>query len=146
MNNLTLKTLKKYENYLRGLNRRSGFGEDSDDPDCPICFEPLNIGQVCTNQCGHKFHCDCINIWMNIPGAADKTCPLCRGDMEIIGVECPTPPASPINPRRNLLANFDAVASPLRRSNAITPQQEAYFDQYGYLPPDLDNDYSFDSP
>jgi hypothetical protein len=142
MNNLTLKTLKKYENYLRGLKRRFGFGEDDD---CPICFESLNTGQICTNQCGHKFHCECIQEWMDMPGPA-KTCPLCRSVIDIIEVAGVTPPTTPRNPRRNLLDNFEAVATPLRRSNAITPQEVAYFDQYGYIPQNLDDDYNFDSP
>ena len=49
--------------------------------DCSICLAELdwmyeNIDEI--RPCGHAFHRDCLNEWME----RDNTCPNCRGNIE----------------------------------------------------------------
>lgn len=45
--------------------------------ECPICFIEDSIGITQLDNCGHKFHRDCISKWHDM--AANGTrCPLCR--------------------------------------------------------------------
>lgn len=61
----------------------SASAQEPVNPDlvCPICFEDSTEGAVFTN-CGHRFHRDCINTWLN--GDPSKNliasiyCPMCR--------------------------------------------------------------------
>jgi len=54
---------------------------EEDYEDCSICLEKLKTGTVKT-KCGHKFHKDCINSWvqMGVGLNCDK-CPNCRGNL-----------------------------------------------------------------
>ena len=48
------------------------------DPECPICLQPIHpIGQVYT-ICSHFFHLNCINAWLN----QHHSCPVCRHDID----------------------------------------------------------------
>mmetsp|Transcript_61294 Transcript_61294/g.193068 ORF Transcript_61294/g.193068 Transcript_61294/m.193068 type:complete len:438 (+) Transcript_61294:3-1316(+) len=77
---------------LRGFDQARAQGEASqaqqrplaDDPDCPICFEPLQGGAAAEavvvswcRSCGHNAHHDCIQRWHGARGGS--SCPLCRG-------------------------------------------------------------------
>mmetsp|Transcript_16999 Transcript_16999/g.41413 ORF Transcript_16999/g.41413 Transcript_16999/m.41413 type:complete len:349 (-) Transcript_16999:215-1261(-) len=48
------------------------------EPECVICLEPYEYGQVIcsakTKACGHIFHADCIQQWVQ----QNEECPLCR--------------------------------------------------------------------
>ncbi|CAJ1939215.1 unnamed protein product [Cylindrotheca closterium] len=48
------------------------------EPECVICLEPYEYGQVIcsakTESCGHIFHADCIQQWVQ----QNEECPLCR--------------------------------------------------------------------
>ena len=50
------------------------------DADCPICFDPLQLGTgtlvYCRAACGTNFHADCIQRWM-VQGS-HRNCPNCR--------------------------------------------------------------------
>ena len=177
---IPLKTLIKYNSFLRGSNRRSRFG---DNELCGICIEDLNnvtyenenssnepTGGICTLNCNHKFHCNCINEWYS---TGKNTCPICRA------VQVPTrelPVIVPQNPRRRLLPSFDEAAdrpsSPprrygslglvpsntprLRRSNAvnispprrpfneingISQEAQQFFEEHGFIPASMMRDY-----
>jgi len=56
----------------------SGGGSDDDD-NCSICFEDMYATDSrYLNSCGHRFHIHCINLWLESPGGAGSTCPMCR--------------------------------------------------------------------
>ncbi|RDX83090.1 putative E3 ubiquitin-protein ligase ATL44, partial [Mucuna pruriens] len=44
--------------------------------ECVICLEDFKKGEECLvfSVCGHTFHCDCINHWLQ----EKPTCPICR--------------------------------------------------------------------
>lgn len=35
--------------------------------DCPICILPLDDEGVALNGCGHQFHFECLENWVNDP-------------------------------------------------------------------------------
>jgi hypothetical protein len=129
----------------------------SDQPNCPICFEKFDETpqiNVCTNKCSHKFHCKCIQEWIDITNGTG-TCPMCRADidMEIPTRELPVIVAQ--RPNRNLINSFNEVYTPprygslgLRRSNAITPEEEEAFNNTAQMMeyPEEYPDAAFDSP
>jgi len=45
--------------------------------ECVICITELTAGETARvlPRCGHEFHVDCIDLWLN----THSTCPLCRG-------------------------------------------------------------------
>ena len=56
---------------------------DLETPECPICHEPYTSSSpdgketlVRTKECGHYFHNDCLQIWVEREGR--NTCPTCR--------------------------------------------------------------------
>ncbi|MES1911673.1 MAG: hypothetical protein MHM6MM_004072 [Cercozoa sp. M6MM] len=54
----------------------SNVGED----ECIICrTEIADFRDRATLQCGHTFHVDCVNRWLNV----SQTCPLCRSDVDV---------------------------------------------------------------
>jgi len=47
--------------------------------ECQICHEPLNEEPVCMiYECGHVFHCRCINNWRSSLASNRNNCPYCR--------------------------------------------------------------------
>ena len=42
--------------------------------DCPICYESLNTRSTRSTSCMHRFHDDCLTIWLT----NGHTCPICR--------------------------------------------------------------------
>jgi hypothetical protein len=46
---------------------------DDNKEDCVICFTTMNVN-IRTLDCGHKFHENCLNAWLNL----HRTCPNCR--------------------------------------------------------------------
>jgi hypothetical protein len=65
-----------------------------DDPDCPICREPLGQrtedvedGEEAVKlPCGHIFGRGCIRTWISgwIPGNAFPVCPMCRANSDLL--------------------------------------------------------------
>jgi hypothetical protein len=145
---MDLKKLKNYEKYLRGLNcrlsiRSNRFGLDP-QTECSICFETFEDTpdqEVIENTCHHQFHKNCLQRWVNSTTNLRPLCPLCNAPITVLTNT--TRRAS----QRNLLSSFNNVANrPLRRSNAITPEQSNFFDLHGYLPASANEESAFDSP
>jgi len=127
---MKLKTLILFEKYLHKLNKRSfRFGEDNNQDICSICLENFNgvpQNEICINQCGHKFHCVCIQGWVN--SNINTKCPLCRKDITVVrpnnipddsGYETDPEYGSTTFPRINLIDQFNRAANNrggLRRS------------------------------
>ena len=43
---------------------------------CTICLEPLGESAHALEECGHRYHVDCIMRWFR---SGNEQCPLCRG-------------------------------------------------------------------
>ena len=56
-------------------------------PECPICNEHIYPMNEATLKCGHKLHKTCLAVWSgdpkNNPQDRNKTCPICRGPLEL---------------------------------------------------------------
>ncbi len=55
-------------------------------PECSICYEQIKPIDNVTLQCDHKFHKQCLGRWSGNPknpSDANKTCPVCRGPLEV---------------------------------------------------------------
>nr|QDO16373.1 DNA cross-link repair 1A [Lingulodinium polyedra] len=94
---------------LRGFDQARGEAKAvrqrpiADDPDCPICFEPLAEGEgggaaaeaaaavAWCRSCGRNAHRGCIQRWHAARGG---NCPLCRGPWE---APAPAGPTEPLN-------------------------------------------------
>jgi predicted DCC family thiol-disulfide oxidoreductase YuxK len=52
---------------------------------CPICLNEDTEGGFCALECGHVFHCECIQRYANSASQSgifrDKVCPVCRGPL-----------------------------------------------------------------
>ncbi|KAH0484615.1 MAG: uncharacterized protein KVP18_000062 [Porospora cf. gigantea A] len=69
---------------LKALRKQSRLSVFQDlvgaEPECVVCadaFKSLDIVRVL--NCGHAFHVDCIDIWLE----SKRTCPMCRQKMEL---------------------------------------------------------------
>ena len=52
--------------------------------ECPICLNPVRYTRASKKlECGHLFHCLCIDQWVSSGG---DTCPMCRNQMSDIDV------------------------------------------------------------
>ena len=147
---IPLKTLIKYNSFLRGSNRRSRFGNNDM---CSICMEDCNNSEdIHTTSCNHKFHSGCINSWF---GPTRMTCPNCRAPQ----TEVPTR-QMPYNVRQrtniNLLDRFNEVYTPpsspprpFNEINGLSPEAQRFFEEHGFIPASMmRDDYPdpFDSP
>ena len=50
--------------------------QESPEP-CPICYSTIEEGEEKVTRCGHTFHENCINRWLE----QNATCPICREDL-----------------------------------------------------------------
>ena len=46
---------------------------------CPICLQMISFADRHSCHCGHIFHCDCINKWIN---SGNNICPVCRQNLD----------------------------------------------------------------
>jgi len=61
------------------LDRVAAFIQEDQDKDCSICFEDMDSeDSMYLQPCRHRFHKACINQWLESPGGAGSTCPMCR--------------------------------------------------------------------
>lgn len=52
---------------------------NDENEDCSICMEDMNATDSrYLNPCRHRFHNTCIDKWLESPGGAGSTCPMCR--------------------------------------------------------------------
>jgi len=55
-----------------------------EDLTCSICYSDYVVGEeIRLLPCDHSFHCQCVDEWL----AINKTCPLCRRDIDIGDIE-----------------------------------------------------------
>ncbi len=54
------------------------FNIDWEETECIICRSDFENGDVLRKlRCGHKFHIDCINAWLDPLHMSDRKCPIC---------------------------------------------------------------------
>jgi len=70
--------MKKVDSFIKRDRGMSPCGSNEDD-NCSICFEVMDgTDSRYLNPCGHRFHINCISLWLESPGGAGSTCPMCR--------------------------------------------------------------------
>jgi hypothetical protein len=52
--------------------------EESEQPECSICLEPLDTQEPYKLNCNHEFHRDCITRWIH----TNPNCPMCRSPVD----------------------------------------------------------------
>lgn len=75
------KDKDEWKNYGIGI-KKDEWKFTRDIVDCSICFK-LIIKDTKELECKHKFHTNCINNWLK----QNKTCPICRKDVEYKNIE-----------------------------------------------------------
>lgn len=60
-------------------------------PICSICISPLGETNICTLECGHTFHYNCVFQW----NRQNQSCPMCRDEINI------DPPQQIVNTNTN---------------------------------------------
>ena len=60
--------------------------------ECPICLEPLQLGDIAILSCSkqHQFHYQCIGEWICNQRNKDFTCPLCMSEYVEISTIIPS--------------------------------------------------------
>ena len=68
-NKKTISNIKETKDYIV-------INKDFENNECIICLEPMIINdKVKILECGHMYHYDCINKWIEKKG--EINCPLC---------------------------------------------------------------------
>jgi hypothetical protein len=70
----------KSKSKSKSSSKKSASAEDYVKDTCPICFEHLSLRPIVTTKCKHTYHEDCLIGWCSAQ-RANKTCPVCRGDI-----------------------------------------------------------------
>ena len=74
----------------------------NNNQNCIICFEEITFNEKHYLHCGHCFHCDCINRWIDM---GNNRCPLCKNNVDcdkIISLE-----ENEINNNNDISSNND---------------------------------------
>merc|ERR1711964_83861 len=82
---LTTEDLKKTLEKERELARKTEGELDRAIFECPICYDEMKEDLKVPNpSCGHKFHRNCIDKWIEtaLRNGDEATCPLCRGPID----------------------------------------------------------------
>lgn len=90
--------------------------------ECIICFNTDGIAEHQALQCGHSFHCVCIQQWLEYK----DTCPLCR--------------------RRHVSANTPACNVRLGRCHGMPVTPELYLADFNWACLSLDHQLEISKP
>ncbi|XP_043532571.1 E3 ubiquitin-protein ligase TTC3-like isoform X3 [Chiloscyllium plagiosum] len=74
--NITPDSLTSQTGFTTGLSHQSGVNPEpslQDEDPCVICQEELTASRLFVMKCGHKYHRECISLWLK----EQKTCPSC---------------------------------------------------------------------
>ena len=72
-NKLNILSINHQENF--SINKKSNIKNKNENEPCIICFEKISFQDKHYLHCGHYFHCDCINKWLN---SEKNNCPICK--------------------------------------------------------------------
>ena len=82
---ITKKANQKFKNKNKlSINKQIQFNINKNNNNfnniepCSICFEKINFQDRHFLHCGHCFHCNCINTWLEL---GKYECPLCKQDI-----------------------------------------------------------------
>lgn len=96
----TVYTISNNQHLVKKNKSKKNIKPTVIEEDCTICQELLNVPAtpetpakpVTTLNCGHKFHEECINRWMNSNQGSAHFCPLCRAPINQVQLPpAPTP-------------------------------------------------------
>ena len=76
-NKLNILSINQQENF--SINKKSNIKNKNENEPCIICFEKISFQDKHYLHCGHYFHCDCINKWLN---SEKNNCPICKRDAD----------------------------------------------------------------
>ena len=76
-NKLNILSINQQENFC--INKKTNIKNKNDIEPCIICFEKISLQDKHFLHCGHYFHCDCINKWLN---SEKNNCPICKRDAD----------------------------------------------------------------
>ena len=76
-NKLNILSINHQENF--SINKKSNIKNKNENEPCIICFEKISFQDKHYLHCGHYFHCDCINKWLN---SEKNNCPICKRDAD----------------------------------------------------------------
>ncbi|XP_078055275.1 E3 ubiquitin-protein ligase DZIP3-like [Mustelus asterias] len=74
--NVTPDSFMNRQGFATGLSHQSGVSAEptlQDEDPCVICQEELTTSRLFVMKCGHKYHRECISLWLK----EQKTCPSC---------------------------------------------------------------------
>ncbi|XP_041030332.1 E3 ubiquitin-protein ligase DZIP3-like [Carcharodon carcharias] len=74
--NVTPDSLINRQGFTTGLSHQSGVSTEpglQDEDPCVICQEELTTSRLFVMKCGHKYHRECISLWLK----EQKSCPSC---------------------------------------------------------------------
>jgi len=85
---ITIKANQKFKNKNKlsinkqiqfNINKNNNINNFNNIEPCSICFEKINFQDRHFLHCGHCFHCNCINTWLEL---GKYECPLCKQDID----------------------------------------------------------------
>ena len=76
-NKINILSINQQENF--SINKKSNIKNKNENEPCIICFEKISFQDKHYLHCGHYFHCDCINKWLN---SEKNNCPICKRDAD----------------------------------------------------------------
>ena len=76
-NKLNILSINQQDNFC--INKKSSIKNKNENEPCIICFEKISFQDKHYLHCGHYFHCDCINKWLN---SEKNNCPICKRDID----------------------------------------------------------------
>lgn len=79
-------------------------------PECCICLDDIDPDDMCTTNCGHTYHIDCIRSSLGHKG----TCPMCRADI----LELTTPRTMAANVKQSERAERE-LAKAMRKQRKV---------------------------
>ena len=70
-------SINKQEQFI--INKNNNINNFNNIEPCSICFEKIIFQDRHFLHCGHCFHCNCINKWIEL---GNYECPLCKQDID----------------------------------------------------------------
>ena len=76
-NKLNILSINQQEHF--SINKTPNTKNKNENDSCIICFEKISFQDKHYLHCGHYFHCDCINKWLDFE---KNNCPICKRDID----------------------------------------------------------------
>ena len=76
-NKLNILSINQQEHF--SINKTPNTKNKNENDSCIICFEKISFQDKHYLHCGHYFHCECINKWLDFE---KNNCPICKRDID----------------------------------------------------------------